>query len=74
MIRTVRAYRLPMILKKTIAERATSSIAIRENTGISEALVSNYIHGKNIPSAYNLLLLADYLGVSTDYLLTGEED
>lgn len=69
---TIRPYKLPEVLKRTIAEKSTSSIAIRENTGISEALISNYIHGKHIPSAYNLLLLADYLDVTTDYLLTGE--
>lgn len=66
-------YRFPEMIKKTIAERSSCK-AIRQDTGISEALLSQYIHGRCIPSAYNLLVLADYLGVTTDYLLTGRKE
>jgi transcriptional regulator with XRE-family HTH domain len=70
---TIKPYRLPETLKKTIAERETNGAEIRRETGVSEQLISMYIHGKCVPSAYNLFRLANFLDVSADYLLTGEE-
>lgn len=70
----IRPYRFPETLRKTMKEREASGADIRRETGISEMLVSLYIHGKSVPSAYNLFRLANYLDVTTDYLLTGEEE
>lgn len=67
----MREYKFPTILKKTLIDKDVTVKALTKETGFKNAQISNYIHDKNTPSAKGLLILADYLGVSTDYLLTG---
>lgn len=38
-------------------------------TGIDQRTISNYETGKTSPDAYALIKLADYFGVSVDYLI-----
>jgi transcriptional regulator with XRE-family HTH domain len=44
-----------------------------EETGLSKQLLSAYITGKCEPRVAHLILLADALGISLDYLIRGEE-
>lgn len=44
---------------------------VAEKTGITEATISRYITGKMKPTMKNAQLLADYFGVSIDYLSGG---
>lgn len=64
-------YKLPEILRKTIDGKNVTVKAIVKDTGLTGAQISNYSHGKNVPSAQVLFTLSNYLGVSADYLLTG---
>ena len=43
-----------------------------ELMGLSKNALANYERGKRIPRADALLLIAEYYGVSTDYLLGRE--
>ena len=38
-------------------------------TGIDQRTISNYETGKTVPDAYALIKLADFFGVSIDYLV-----
>ncbi len=38
-------------------------------TGISQSTLSKYESGELLPTAENLIILADYFNTSTDYLL-----
>ncbi len=42
---------------------------LAERTGIDQRTISNYETGKTVPDAYALIRLADFFGVSIDYLL-----
>ena len=45
---------------------------IAQDLGISQSAMAYYKSGKTLPGAEILLKLADYFGVSTDYLLGRE--
>ena len=42
---------------------------VAEATGIDQRSLSNYETGKTQPDAYVIIKLAEYFGVTTDYLL-----
>ncbi|MCL2773221.1 MAG: helix-turn-helix domain-containing protein [Oscillospiraceae bacterium] len=42
---------------------------IAKDTGISQGLMNEYKHGIKSPTMANLIKIADYLNVSTDFLL-----
>ena len=42
---------------------------LAERTGIDQRTISNYETGKTAPDAYSLVKLADFFGVSIDYLV-----
>lgn len=42
---------------------------VAKSTGISQGLMSEYKNGIKMPTIINLTKIADYLEVSTDYLL-----
>ena len=42
---------------------------LARETGIDQRTISNYETGKTAPDAYALVKLADFFGVSIDYLL-----
>lgn len=52
------------ILKKRMESRNVKQKELSEYTGISQQLVSRYLNGKSVPSAYNLTILAKALGCS----------
>ena len=45
---------------------------IAQDLGISQSAMAYYKSGKTLPGAETLIRLADYFGVSTDYLLGRE--
>ena len=44
-------------------------IDVSKATGIDQKTLSNYETGKTNPDSYSIIKLADFFGVSTDYLL-----
>ena len=56
-------------LKKLRKGRGLTQIALMMQTGIEQALLSKYESGERIPPTETLVRLADFYGVSLDYLL-----
>ena len=56
-------------LKKLRKERKLTQIGLQMETGIEQALLSKFENGTRIPPTETLIILADYYGVSIDYIL-----
>ncbi|MBR1560464.1 MAG: helix-turn-helix transcriptional regulator [Clostridia bacterium] len=56
-------------LRKLRRERGLTQIALQMKTGIDQALISKFESGERIPPTDALLILADFYGVSIDYIL-----
>ena len=50
-------------------KRGLTQIGLRMETGIDQSLLSQFETGKRIPPTDTLMILADYYGVSIDYIL-----
>lgn len=60
-------------LRKLRKERGLTQISLQMKTGIEQALLSKYETGDRIPPTDALLILADFYGVSIDYILCRTE-
>lgn len=58
-----------MRLKQLVAETGISQQKLADDLGLSIQSVNYYIHEKREPSIATLIKLADYFGVSVDYLI-----
>ena len=56
-------------LKKVLAERNMMQKELAEKIGVSEVVISRYIHGGRIVSVPILIEICKALNVSADYLL-----
>lgn len=56
-------------LKLLRKSRGYTQIALQMKTGIEQALLSKYERGERTPPTETLLVLADFYGVSIDYIL-----
>lgn len=50
-------------------DRDLRQIDVANATGIDQKTLSNYETGKTNPDSYSIIKLADFFGVSADYLL-----
>ena len=66
------AERLRKLLFSAHKVQGLSDLQIRQQLKISRSAISAYKKGIVIPNAKNLIKIADYFGVSTDYLLGRE--
>ena len=56
-------------LRKLRKERGLTQIGLQMKTGIEQAPISKYETGERIPPTDALMILADFYGVSIDYIL-----
>lgn len=56
-------------LSLLMENRNVSAYKLSKDTGITQALLGKYKRGANIPSIDKASIIADYFGVTTDYLL-----
>lgn len=56
-------------IKQLRKEKGITQENLSAMIGISQVTVSEYENGRNYPGAENLVKIADFFGVSTDYLL-----
>lgn len=61
------------IFSKLIQERGITPYKVSKDTGVSQSTLSDWKRGVSTPKQDKLQKIADYLGVSIDYLMTGEE-
>ena len=61
-------------LNKLISENRISKYKLAKDLKIGKATVLNWCDGKNEPKVKQIRMLAEYFGVSTDYLLGLEDE
>ena len=61
------------IFSKLLQEFGVTAYKVAKETGISQTTFSNWKSGRSVPKTDALQKIADYFGVSLDYLTTGEE-
>lgn len=60
------------LFSQLLQERDLSAYKLSKATGMSEALISNWKSGRQLPKYDSIKVLCDYFGVSADYLLERE--
>ena len=56
-------------LKELRFYKEKTQLQVQMETGIEQALLSKYENGVRIPPTDTLMILADYYGVSMDYIM-----
>ena len=56
-------------LKELRFYKEKTQLQVQMETGIEQALLSKYENGVRIPPTETLMILADYYGVSMDYIM-----
>lgn len=56
-------------LSYILTERAMSQRQLSNMCGISEVTIGRYVNGSRVPRGTEIVIIANALGVSTDYLL-----
>ena len=56
-----------------LKEKGITQSALADKIGVRQATISDWKRKKTTPSAETIGLIAEILGVSTDYLITGNE-
>ena len=61
-------------LKKLRKQAGLTQISVQMKTGIEQALLSKFENGERIPPTETLIILADFYGVSMDYIVGRTEN
>ncbi|ACV63239.1 transcriptional regulator, XRE family [Desulfofarcimen acetoxidans DSM 771] len=69
-LKNIFAKRLSLLIK----ENKASKQAVANAINISRPAISQFASGENLPSAEKLVALADFFGVSIDYLVGRSDD
>ena len=56
-------------MKELRRKHGMTQVAVGKIIGVRQDSISTYERGKNYPEVRNLIILADYFGVSIDYLV-----
>lgn len=65
---------LSQILTTLLEKQNISAYKFSKDTGISDRLVGYWKKGDKLPSAENLIIIANYFSISVDYLLGRTEN
>ena len=60
------------VFEQLLQEHGVSSYKVAKEAGVTQTALSNWKSGRNTPSTTTLQKIADYFGVTIDYLMTGE--
>ena len=61
-------------LKELRKSAGLTQISLQMKTGIEQALLSKFENGERIPPTETLIILADFYGVSMDYIVGRTEN
>lgn len=61
------------IFEQLLQKYGVSAYKVSKATGVTQSTLSDWKRGRSTPKSENMKKLADYFGVSIDYLMTGEE-
>lgn len=62
------------IYKRLLDQKGLKNADVARGTGISNMTLSDWKRGESTPKADKMQKIADFLGVSVDYLITGKEN
>lgn len=62
------------IFAKLLEERGVTAYKVSKATGIAGSTFSDWKNGRSTPKQDKLQKIADYFGVSVDFLITGKEE
>ena len=61
------------VYQKLLDEKGLKNADVARATGISNMTLSDWKRGKSVPKSDKMQKIAEFLNVSVDYLMTGEE-
>ncbi len=61
------------IFLKLLDEKGVTAYKVGKETGIASSTFTDWKTGRSVPKQEKLQKIADYFGVSLDYLMTGKE-
>ena len=61
------------IFEQLLQKNGISAYRVSKEAGVTQTALSNWKSGRNTPSTQTLQKIADYFGVTIDYLMTGKE-
>lgn len=61
------------IFLKLLSEKGVTAYKVGKETGIASSTFTDWKTGRSVPKQEKLQKIADYFGVSLDYLMTGKE-
>lgn len=62
------------IFEQLLQKYGVSAHKVAKATGVTQSTLSDWKRGRSTPKSENMKKLADYFGVSIDYLMTGKEE
>jgi len=62
------------IFEQLLQKYNVTAYRVAKEAGVTQTALSNWKSGRNTPSTLTLQKIADYFGVSVDYLMTGKEE
>ena len=61
-----------LAFSKLLNERGVTAYKVSKETGVTQSTLSDWKRGRSTPKTDNMKKIADYFGVSIDYLMTGK--
>lgn len=62
------------IFEQLLQKYGVSAYKVAKETGVTQSTLSDWKRGRSTPKSENMKKLADYFGVSIDYLMTGKDE
>lgn len=62
------------IFEQLLQKYGVSSYKVAKEAGVTQTALSNWKSGRSTPTVRTLQKIADYFGVTVDYLMTGKEE
>lgn len=60
------------VFEQLLRKKGVSSYKVAKEAGVTQTALSNWKSGRSTPTAKTLQKIADYFGVTIDYLMTGD--
>lgn len=62
------------IFEQLLQKYSLTAYKVSKETGITQSTLSDWKRGRSTPKTENMKKIADYFGVSVEYLMTGKEE
>ena len=62
------------VFEKLLQKHNVTPYRVAKEAGVTQTALSNWKQGKSVPNTKTLQKLADYFGVSIDYIMTGKDE